>query len=77
MSHKGHTRDWIEASSNLTSLIHDPSLMQKPVNDLGKLMKTHKVVGLYSGDSYFSGTLDECETYVAYEPADSFKIVPL
>lgn len=45
--------------------------------DLGKLMKTHKVVGLYSGDSYFSGTLDECETYVAYEPADSFKIVPL
>ena len=40
-------------------------------------MKTHKVVGLYSGDSYFSGTLYECETYVAYEPADSFKIVPL
>ena len=40
-------------------------------------MKTHKVVGLYSGDSYFSGTLDECETYVAYEPADSFQIVPL
>ena len=39
-------------------------------------MKTHKVVGLYSGDSYFSGTLDECETYVAHEPDESVKIVP-
>lgn len=40
-------------------------------------MKTHKVVGLYSGKTYLSGTLDECENYVAYEPADCFKIVPL
>ena len=39
-------------------------------------MKTHKVVGLYSGNIYLAGTLDECEIYVAYEPADSFKIVP-
>lgn len=40
-------------------------------------MKTHKVVGLYSGDTYFTGTLAECEAYVAYEPADSFKIASL
>ncbi len=40
-------------------------------------MKTHKVVGIYSGDTYLTGTLDECETYVAYEPADSFHIEPL
>lgn len=40
-------------------------------------MKTHKVIGLWSGDTYLVGTLDECETYVAYEIADSFKIVPL
>jgi hypothetical protein len=39
--------------------------------------KTHKVVGLYSGDTYLTGTLDECETYVAYEIAGSFKIVPI
>lgn len=38
-------------------------------------MKTHKVVGLYSGDIYFTGTLDECDSYVAFEPADSFKIL--
>jgi len=38
-------------------------------------MKTHKVIGLYSGETYLVGTLVECETYVAYEPADSFKIV--
>lgn len=40
-------------------------------------MKTHKVVGIYSGDTYLTGTLDECQTYVAYELADSFHIVPL
>jgi hypothetical protein len=39
-------------------------------------MKTHKVVGIHSGNMYFSGTLDDCDAYVAYEPADSFMIVP-
>lgn len=41
------------------------------------VMKTHKVVGLYSGNTYFVGTIDKCETFVAYELADSFKIVSL
>ena len=40
-------------------------------------MKTHKVIGKWSKDFYMSGTLDECETFVAYEIADSFIIVPL
>lgn len=40
-------------------------------------MKTHKVVGIFSGDTYFTGTLDACESYVAFEPADSFKIVAI
>lgn len=40
-------------------------------------MKTHKVVGLYSGNTYLTGTLADCEGYVAYEIADSFKIIPL
>ncbi len=40
-------------------------------------MKTHKVLGLCSGDTYLVCTLDECETYVAYELADSFRIVPM
>ena len=40
-------------------------------------MKTHKVVGRYSGETYLIGTLDECETYVAYELADSFDVVPV
>jgi hypothetical protein len=40
-------------------------------------MKTHKVIGLYSSNTYFTGTLKECEAYVAYEPADSFKIAAL
>ena len=40
-------------------------------------MDAHKVVGLYSGETYFTGTLDECENYIAYEQAGSFKIVPL
>jgi hypothetical protein len=39
-------------------------------------VKTHKVVGKYSGDLYLTGTLDECESFVAYELADSFLIVP-
>lgn len=40
-------------------------------------MRTHKVIGIYSGDTYLTGTLDECESYVAYELADSFRIVSL
>lgn len=40
-------------------------------------MKTHKVVGLWSGKTYLVGTREECESYVAYEPADSFKIEPI
>ena len=40
-------------------------------------MKTHKVVGIYSNANYFTGTLDECKAYIAYEPADSFKIATL
>lgn len=39
-------------------------------------MTTHKVIGLCSGNTYFSGSLDDCESYVAYELAGIFKIVP-
>lgn len=36
----------------------------------------HAVIDLYSGYTYFVGTLDECEGYVAHEPDESVKIVP-
>ena len=40
-------------------------------------MKTHKVIGIYSGDTYFVGTLNECEDFIDYEIADSFRLVAL
>ena len=57
--------------------IHEDQVQQAKEIVAAQTAQPHKVVGLYSGDTYLSGTLDECENYVAHEPAESFKIVPL
>ena len=37
-------------------------------------MKSHKVIGIHSKRVYFTGTLDQCENFIAYEIAGVFLI---